>query len=159
MSGHNPGSDRCLWAVSSIFIVSPQNLQRTLFPLWISKLDFENQVSYYVLMLLDNRELLSQFRVSLAKMPSSCCDGRPVARAWLFPKAGFDLAWWHSKLCPHEHDFDPYLQVPMHSSVQSCWQVQLPSSLHWQSPHSLGKSMILLRYYHKYFINRYQLKK
>ena len=96
MSGHNPGSDRCLWAVSSIFIVSPQNRQRTLFPLWISILDFENQVSYHVFMLLDNGELLSQFRMRMAKVPSSCCDCRPIASAWLFPKAGVDNAWWYS---------------------------------------------------------------
>ena len=56
------------------------------------KIRFKKKVSYHVLMLLNNGELLSQFRMILAKVPSSCCDDRPVACAWLFPKAGVDHA-------------------------------------------------------------------
>ena len=86
--GHPPGSRCSPNAVPSIGISWPHAWQRTLFPLWISKLYLENQAIHYVVMLLDNGELLSQLRVSLAKMPSPGCNGRPIACAWPFPATG-----------------------------------------------------------------------
>ena len=67
---------------------------------------------------------------------------------------------WHSPKCLllHPEDVHRQVQVEVQVSVQSwlhlcdAMQVQLPSSLHLHSPHSLGK-----QYVHKYFLNEYQI--
>ena len=83
--GHIPGS-MCLSAVSSIFIRAPHMRHRTVFPLGILKIRF--QIIHFHLILLGNWELLSQFRVTLSKMPSPA--------SWRCPQTG---AGWGASVC------------------------------------------------------------
>ena len=72
----------CFPAKSAAYIVPAVNF----------KIRFLKPSQLSCFMLLDNGELLSQLRVSLAKMPSPGCNGTPIASAWLFPKAGVNHA-------------------------------------------------------------------